>query len=259
MSKKLIHTIGLLAVLFLIEGRVAFQVYAHDVQSQDTIGSASLKASLGKIQLLDVRSEKEYAQEHIETALVIPLLEISEARLAQLGFKKEQEVVVYANSDSPAQKAKRLLNAMGFTTIKILSGGLAHWKEDGLPTVSGKMNVVGTGEKEQVSAITLQPKEYGFGMITKEKGIVKTVFALTNTGTKDVVFEAISTSCGCTSAEVSENVVQPGKTVSLVVSFDPNFHQEPEGRFSRTVFLQTSEGVELQAKIYLQMQASEQD
>jgi hypothetical protein len=39
----------------------------------------------------------------------------------------------------------------------------------------------------------------------------------------------------------------------MEVSFDPNFHKEPEGRFSRTIFLQTSEGIELEAKIYVQI------
>jgi hypothetical protein len=86
----------------------------------------------------------------------------------------------------------------------------------------------------KVSSIRIQPAEYDFGIIAKEGGIVKTTFSLFNNGDKKVTIEEISTSCGCTSANVSKD-------------------KEPSGRFSRTVFLQTSEGIELPTKIYVQI------
>jgi hypothetical protein len=52
---------------------------------------------------------------------------------------------------------------------------------------------------------------------------------------------------------VSKEVILRDEAVFLEVEFDPNFHKEPSGRFSRTVFLQTSEGIELPTKIYVQI------
>ena len=232
--------------------------YFEEIQGHgDRKGSLSpkaLKERLGEIKLLDIRSEKDYEKEHIHTAFVIPLEELSESNLTQLGFHKTEEIVVYANSDAPAKKAKLLLEVMGFSAVKILSGGLVHWKEDGFSTTSGKMDMIMKGKTKKIaSSISIEPKEHDFGMITKKGGSVKTTLALTNDGEEEVSIEEITTSCGCTSAKVSNKVITPGNSVSLQINFDPNFHEEPPGRFSRTVFLKTSEGLELQAKIYVQI------
>jgi rhodanese-related sulfurtransferase len=218
---------------------------------QGGVSPTSLQKQVGEIRILDIRSEKQYAKEHIDTAVVLPLKEISESRLTQLGFQKSDEIVVYGNSEIPAKKAKLLLNAMDYTRVKILSGG---WKEDGFPTVSGKMAVTLESKKESMdSSIRIRPSEYEFGILRKEGGIVATTFSLFNEGNKKVRIEEVSTSCGCTTARLPKEIILPGEAVIMEVSFDPNFHKEPEGRFSRTIFLQTSEGIELEAKIYVQI------
>lgn len=221
---------------------------------QGGIGPASLQKRIGEIKILDIRSEKEFAKEHIDTAVVLPLKELSESRLTQLGFQRSDEIVVYGNSETPAKKAKLLLNAMDFTRVKILSGGFVHWKEDGFPTVSGKMaKTLESDKRSTVSSIRIQPSEYEFGVIRKEGGIVETTFSLSNEGNKEVRIEEVSTSCGCTTARLPKKIIPPGEAVIMEVAFDPNFHKEPEGRFSRTIFLQTSEGIELETKIYVQI------
>lgn len=230
-------------------------VEAHGAQ-EGAIGPEQLKDRIGQINILDVRSVSEYEQAHIETALVIPLKEISEARLTQFEVPFDEAIVVYANSDNLAKKAKTLLEVLGFGSVKYLSGGLTHWKEDRFPVVSGEMQVEGVkaaGKKEIVSSLSINPATYDFGVITREGGVVTTTFSATNSGKSAVTIEEISTSCGCTSAEISEKVIKTEETVTLQVFFDPNFHKEPQGKFSRTVFLQTSEGIELQAKIYVEI------
>jgi rhodanese-related sulfurtransferase len=239
--------------LFLLVASYGEELHGHGAR-EGAIGPETLQELVGKIKLLDVRSKKDYEKEHIDTALVIPLKEISEARLTQLGFLKTDEIVVYAKSEVPAKKAKLLLGAMGFTAVKILSGGFVHWKEDGFPTISGKMDVDVEEEKEKkVSSISFQPAEYDFGILAKQDGHVTTTFSLSNKGNKKVRIEEISTSCGCTTAKVAKKVILPGEKVPLEVTFDPNFHKEPEGRFSRTVFLETSEGIELEPKIWVEI------
>jgi len=245
-------------ILVLI-GMVMFAGYAQPLRAHDApqgfVSPTQLHERLKQVKLLDIRSEPEYAQEHIDTAKVIPLTEISEARLTQLGFHKPDEIVVYANSETAAKKAKVLLEVLGYRAVNILNGGLTHWKEDGLPIVAGKMAVASSSqETPKSSAITIQPADHDLGTISKAGGVVTTTFTLLNTGTQAVLISNISASCGCTSAKISEEMILPGKSVRLEVAFDPNFHKEPQGKFSRTVFLETSEGIELQVKIHVHIQ-----
>lgn len=229
-------------------------LYGHG-DSKNAISPETLSSRIGRVKILDVRSEDEYEKDHIATSLVIPLIELSEARLNQLGFQKKDEIVIYANSGSTAKKAKMLLEIVGFKSVKILTGGLVHWKEGGYPTVPGKMEVKEKRKtKRKTSSIMLKPAEYDFGIIKKADGIVVTDMSLVNMGKEEVKIEEITTSCGCTTAEVANNFIRPGSPVALHVFFDPNFHKEPPGRFSRTIFIQTSEEIELQAKIYVQIE-----
>jgi rhodanese-related sulfurtransferase len=229
-------------------------LYAHGAK-EGAIGPEDLKQQLGTVKLLDIRSYAEYEQAHITSALVIPLKEVSEARLTELGYQKEADLVVYAESDIPAQRAKVLLEAIGYTSVRFLQGGFVHWVEDRFPTVSGKMDVPGAeGASPTTSALVVEPKTFDLGKITKEGGVVTTTFSLTNEGEQPITIEELSTSCGCTSAFLDGKEIPAGATIPLEVRFDPNFHKEPQGRFSRTVFILTSEGIEVQARIYVEIQ-----
>jgi len=251
---KTTRRISLVCVAVFLFGFSQF-AGAHGAQ-EGSIGPEKLKDSIGEINLLDVRALSDYEAGHIETALALPLKEISEARLAELGFLPEKALVVYADSDNLAKKAKTLVELFGFTSVQYLSGGLTHWKEDRFPIVSGEMPVEGiqsSDKHEVMSSLTLTPATYDFGSIQRKDGVVTTTFSVANEGTQAVGIEEISTSCGCTSAKISSKTIEAGKSAELEVFFDPDFHKEPLGKFSRTVFLQTSEGKELQAKIFVEI------
>ena len=104
------------------------------------------------------------------------------------------------------------------------------------------------------SMLTITPASYDCGTITATEGTVSTSFEVMNKGNKPIKITEITTSCGSTTAEISALELAPDASSTLKVSFNPNFHKEPEGRFSRTIFLQTSEGVEIQAKIYVEIE-----
>ena len=238
----------------MLIGIVPALLFAHGA-TEGAIGPEELKDQLGTVKLLDIRSYEAYEQGHISSALAIPLKEISEARLTELGYQKESELVVYAESDIPAQRAKVLLEAIGYESVTVLQGGFVHWVEDGLPTVSGKMDVPGMeGTAPITSALVVEPKTFDFGTITRESGVVTTTFSLKNQGEQSITVKEISTSCGCTSAFLEKNDIASGETVALDVQFDPNFHKEPQGKFSRTLFILTSEDIEVQARIYVEIQ-----
>lgn len=96
---------------------------------------------------------------------------------------------------------------------------------------------------------------YDFGQITKEDGVVSTKFEIENHGKETLKIEKISTSCGCTTAEINKETLGFNEKASLTVNFDPNFHEEPEGKFERIVYVETNdkENPELQFTITVEI------
>ena len=94
---------------------------------------------------------------------------------------------------------------------------------------------------------------YDFGRIPQYGGVVEAVFAVKNTGAKDLLIRDITTSCSCTTAEVSSSVIQAEKKAALTVRFDPDFHEEPLGVFKRTVFIQTNDPDMEEAEVAIQV------
>ena len=82
-------------------------------------------------------------------------------------------------------------------------------------------------------------KEYDFGVIKQSQGIVRHEFPFIYVGGEPVTITGTPTSCGCTRAYATKTKLKPGEKGVLVVEFDPNFHEEPKGRFFRTITLLT--------------------
>ncbi len=89
--------------------------------------------------------------------------------------------------------------------------------------------------------IEVNQSSYDFGKINRKDGIVETTFTITNSGSEELVIEDMSTSCGCTTAELSSKTLKSGESADLLVKFDPDFHKEPQGRLERTVTLFTND------------------
>ena len=63
-----------------------------------------------------------------------------------------------------------------------------------------------------------------------------------NQGTGDLVIEAVSTSCGCTSARVIPTTLGPGESGSLQVTFDSGAHGPEElGPVLKQVFIASND------------------
>jgi len=97
--------------------------------------------------------------------------------------------------------------------------------------------------------------EHDFGQVKRAEGVVEKIFQLTNSGDELLKIEKIDTSCACTIAELAKMEIMPGETVPLVVKFDPDFHQEPQGRVERIVTLSTNipDKEEVKIKIYAEI------
>lgn len=87
-------------------------------------------------------------------------------------------------------------------------------------------------------AIYVEPPFHDFGTIPQE--IVTHSFSVRNKGDKDLVISNITTSCGCTTAEIDKNSIPPGEEGTLTVTFDPIVH-DTKGKTTRTVSLETND------------------
>lgn len=92
---------------------------------------AAILASKPDIQLIDVRTPQEFAQEHLEQAQLLPLTQLP-AEYTQLD--PNQKTVVYCRSGSRSTQAARFLSNQGFSDVSNVKGGLIAWKKAHLPT-----------------------------------------------------------------------------------------------------------------------------
>jgi len=97
--------------------------------------------------------------------------------------------------------------------------------------------------------------EYKFGEIFKKDGVVSANFIINNSGNANLVIGDITTSCGCTSAIIDKNEIAPNDNATVTAFFDPNFHKEPEGKFSRSIFIPTNDpnNKEIELKIFVEL------
>jgi rhodanese-related sulfurtransferase len=83
--------------------------------------------------VIDVREPSEYAQGHILNSRNVPLGEI-QARLKELEKFKERAVIVACATGNRSGSAAATLRQHGFTNVVNLGGGVAAWRQAGLPT-----------------------------------------------------------------------------------------------------------------------------
>ena len=91
------------------------------------------------VQLVDVRTPKEYAEGHIDGALNLNVQSDDFKELAQRELSKDSTVLVYCRSGRRSLDAAEILTSLGYKVVN-LKGGIIEWKEDGLPVVSEQEN-----------------------------------------------------------------------------------------------------------------------
>ena len=202
------------------------------------------------IKLLDVREDSEYAESHIEGTLLLSVNNINQEELDKLGLNKDDEIVVYCRSGRRSATAYDILKSLGYNNVKSMNGGIVHWMEEGFQVEEGDdKSTKDIGNVNEGPSIYIENKEYDLGEIRQYGGIVNTTFSVMNKGITDLKINSVSTSCGCTTAKLEDSIITPGSSSILTVFFDPNIHEEPEGKFSRTVFLETNDPNEPEAEV----------
>lgn len=91
--------------------------------------------------------------------------------------------------------------------------------------------------------IVAVPPSYDFGDIYQEDGPVSTTIIIENVSEQPVNINRLSTSCGCTTAEMDISPLAPAEKRSMKVTFDPMTHPNQTGKIIRVIYLQTSDPV----------------
>jgi rhodanese-related sulfurtransferase len=78
--------------------------------------------------LIDVREVHEHNQFKIGSDVLIPLGQLMDS-IAGLEGHKNDEIVVYCHSDARSAIAQSLLEAVGFSNVRNLTGGILAWHE----------------------------------------------------------------------------------------------------------------------------------
>lgn len=89
--------------------------------------------------------------------------------------------------------------------------------------------------------ITVKPTNRDLGYVGRTDVVVLN-YAVVNEGDQDLVIDSVVTSCGCTTAELSNNIIPPGHRADLKVRFDVGFHTMQRGeQVVRVVWLKTND------------------
>lgn len=120
---------------------------------------------------------------------------------------------------------KRIVKAIVLTAMVAMVGAVA----------------VGCAAPTQATGrIELSATEFDFGAIPNT-GPVSQVFQVRNTGDGPLEISSVSTSCGCTTAEVGSRQVAAGEATDLTVTYDPLAHDGATGDFMRIVYVRSSD------------------
>lgn len=101
--------------------------------------AARLAAGDPPAKLLDVRSPLEFAQEHIDGAVNIPI-DMLAPRVEELAAAGAQYIVLCRTGNRSPMAADMLMQG-GVHGVRVMDGGMTRWKKERLPVVKGEGGV----------------------------------------------------------------------------------------------------------------------
>ena len=82
--------------------------------------------------LLDVRTEKEFAEGHLKGSICIDVTQADFLAKAEKQLPKDQTIALYCRSGRRSKKAAELLANAGYKVVE-LSSGFLGWQSSGMP------------------------------------------------------------------------------------------------------------------------------
>jgi len=146
-----------------------------------------------------------------------------------------------ALTEAPARRWVRLGRGRSFwlsATVLLLALGIA-----GCAPLAGR--------------IELSQTESDWGTVSNRASVNRT-YEVRNAGRGPLEITGISTSCGCTTAEVSDRRLAPGETAALRVTYDPLVHEGATGDFMRMVYVRSDDPDTPEAALTIRLRVAEQ-
>jgi len=84
--------------------------------------------------VLDVRTPGEFAQGHLEGAVLVDYRSPG-FREEMAGLDRSKTYLVYCRTGNRSEKALGIMRELGFRSYYHLGGGIKRWTEEGLPAV----------------------------------------------------------------------------------------------------------------------------
>lgn len=122
MKRLLVIAMSLLSILGL---------RAADFQSVDVKEFARVLQQENTF-LLDVRTEKEFAEGHLKGSVCIDVTQADFLTKAEKQLPKNQTIALYCRSGRRSKKAAELLANAGYKVVE-LSSGFLGWQSNGMP------------------------------------------------------------------------------------------------------------------------------
>lgn len=134
---KGVYVLGLVVVISAcMPQQEQFQVVVDQLISGSvpTVQPEDVSGMADSVTILDTRSPSEFAVSHIAGAEFINYDELEDSQLTKLD--KTRAVLVYCTMGYRSEKVGERLQALGFTQVYNLYGGLIQWKNVGKPVVN---------------------------------------------------------------------------------------------------------------------------
>ncbi len=103
----------------------------------------------------------------------------------------------------------------------------------------------------QSPKIELSTTSFDLGDINPDEGIRTETFFVKNTGNAPLSIISVSTSCGCTEAEVESEEIPAGEQTKLTVTYDPSVHPELVGKIRRVVYIKSNDPLNKEVELEL--------
>ena len=131
--KFLIDNIFLVAVALVSGGMLLWPFLRGGGGSSVSPAQATTLINRNDAVVLDVRDSSDYANGRILNARNVPLAQL-DSRAGDLTRFKEKPVIICDETGAKSPQALAAFRKHGFNNVVALAGGLAGWRQAGLPT-----------------------------------------------------------------------------------------------------------------------------
>jgi molybdopterin/thiamine biosynthesis adenylyltransferase/rhodanese-related sulfurtransferase len=91
----------------------------------------------GDVVLIDTREPHEYQEAHLDGGKLVPPGLLAD-EIATAAPDKSARTIIYCRSGNRSYKAAEQLEALGYTDVASMAGGILAWQEQGLPVLAAE-------------------------------------------------------------------------------------------------------------------------